>query len=70
MKTLILDENCGKWKLLMTLRHVDINGQSMSLHMISVYVIAGGAPLNIISAYSKYTLGLAGLYMLDTHVIS
>ena len=41
MKILILDETCGKWKLLMTFRHVDMIEQSMSLHMISVYVILG-----------------------------
>ena len=48
MKILILDENCGKWKLLMTLRHVDMIEQNMSLHMISVYVIAGLPPLKAI----------------------
>ena len=33
METLILDENCEKWKLLMTFWYVDMIEQSMCLHM-------------------------------------
>ena len=41
MGILILQENCEKWKLVLTFRYADMIEQSMCLHLISIYVTAG-----------------------------